>query len=74
MVDLEPVVEADDIAFLKAAIERHLKFTGSAKAARLLADWSANVKKFVKVFPKDFRKVVEQRKQATKGAVAAAAS
>jgi glutamate synthase (NADPH) large chain len=74
MVDLEPVVEADDIAFLKAAIERHLKFTGSAKAARLLADWAANVKKFVKVFPKDFRKVVEQRKQAAKGAVAAAAS
>ncbi len=66
MVDLvEP--EAEDLATLKSLLEEHVARTGSAKAKRLLADWSATTKKFVKVFPREFRRVLEERAMRERG-------
>jgi len=62
MVDLEQLVEADDIAALKERIESHAALTGSPKAKALLTDWKASTKKFVKVFPREFRRVLIERK------------
>ncbi len=59
MVDLDPVGNPDDIATLKEMIESHGRHTGSPVAKRLLASWSESVKKFVKVFPKDLKRVYE---------------
>jgi glutamate synthase domain-containing protein 2/glutamate synthase domain-containing protein 1/glutamate synthase domain-containing protein 3 len=56
LVGLEPV-EREDAAALRALIEEHLERTGSAVAARLLADWSPGL--FVKVMPHDLKRALE---------------
>jgi len=63
MVDLDPVSDPDDIAELKAMIERHAKYTGSLVAERVLSGWDALLSKFVKVFPKDYKRVLEAEKR-----------
>jgi glutamate synthase domain-containing protein 2/glutamate synthase domain-containing protein 3/glutamate synthase domain-containing protein 1 len=58
MVDLELVTEERDIVELKGLIRRHLEYTGSPKAARILEDWEASQPFFVKVFPMEYRRVL----------------
>ena len=36
----------------------HVRFTGSTVAARLLADWDAAKGRFVKVIPRDYKRVL----------------
>ncbi len=64
MVGLEPV-EAEDIAELKTLIENHAINTKSTRAAQILSDWDASLKKFVKVMPKDYKRMLEKIKEAT---------
>jgi glutamate synthase (NADPH/NADH) large chain/glutamate synthase (ferredoxin) len=62
MVDLEQVsLETDEVEVLKELITSHAKLTGSAKAKQLLTSWEANLKKFVKVFPREYRRVLLER-------------
>jgi glutamate synthase (NADPH/NADH) large chain len=63
MVDLEPLVEAEDEARLKRLIENHARYTGSKRAAELLADWAKSRAKFVKVFPKEYRRALAELAQ-----------
>ena len=63
MADLEPVTDPEDIAILKGLIEDHKKFTGSTPAANILADWDSALKRFKKIMPRDYRRVLEERKQ-----------
>ena len=44
-------LDDDDRAFLRDVVERHSQLTGSAVAARLLADWETSVELFRKVMP-----------------------
>src|SRR5271169_1317842 len=62
MVDLDPVDAEDDAKFLREVVERHHAETGSAVAARLLADWDAG--RFTKVMPKDYKRVLSAASQA----------
>ena len=39
-------------------IERHRDLTGSKRAAEILADWSRFRTRFVKVFPKEYRRAL----------------
>ena len=39
-------------------VERHLLFTGSARARALLADWDGALARFVKITPKDYRRAL----------------
>jgi glutamate synthase (NADPH/NADH) large chain len=57
MVELEPVTGEDD-EWLRATIERHGEFTGSAVAERVLNAWTVEVAKFRKVMPRDYKKVL----------------
>ena len=57
MVELEPVESAEDISDLKELVSEHLQNTQSDVAARLLADWSAAVQRFVKVMPVDYKRM-----------------
>ena len=70
MVDLEPVVEPEDVHELRGLIQMHLRYTGSANAKRVLDGWDMLLPKFVKVYPKDYRRVIEARKRAEAEAVA----
>ena len=64
MVELEPVVALEDKQMLRTLIEAHLKYTGSAKASRILKAWEAFLPKFVKVMPVDYKRVLQERKAA----------
>src|SRR5690348_806039 len=61
MVDLDQV-EEDDAKFLREVTERHYAETGSAVAARLLADWDPG--RFTKVMPQDYKRVLSAASQA----------
>ncbi|MDX6466112.1 MAG: glutamate synthase large chain, partial [Gaiellaceae bacterium] len=58
LVALEPL-EKGDVATLRDLVEEHEARTGSAVAARLLADWTAALGAIVKVMPHDYRKALE---------------
>lgn len=62
MVDLEPVLKGEDIAFIYNLIKRHVDCTDSQYAARIIRDWEEMLPKFVKVFPVDYKKVLERMK------------
>ena len=47
-----------DAERLRILIERHLLFTGSARARTLLDNWEAELKNFVKVMPRDYRRAL----------------
>ncbi|MBY6677410.1 glutamate synthase large subunit [Rhodococcus sp. BP-332] len=57
LVDIEEL-QGDEFAWLKDAITRHRDETGSEVAERILADWSQQVNHFVKVMPRDYKKVL----------------
>jgi glutamate synthase (NADPH/NADH) large chain len=63
MVELEKLEDDDDIAELKALIEKHAQYTDSPVAQRLLADWPKALGKFVKVMPSDYKRVLLARKE-----------
>jgi len=58
LVDLELVIDDRDIEELREMISRHLKYTGSKKAAEILDNWDACLPLFVKVFPMEYRRVL----------------
>ena len=57
-------LDGDDRAFLRDVVERHGELTGSAVAARLLADWDSSVEQFRKVMPLDYQRVLRVMSQA----------
>ncbi len=61
MVDLDPVESDEDIAELFELIECHQKYTGSTVAGRIINDWPRSVQNFVKVMPRDYKRVLEER-------------
>jgi glutamate synthase (ferredoxin) len=64
MVGLEALSDPEEIADLRQAIENHAQYTGSAKGRQVLADWAAMLPKFVKVMPKDYKRVLQAIKDA----------
>jgi glutamate synthase (ferredoxin) len=64
MVGLETLTDPEEIADLRESIERHVKYTRSTKGSKVLADWTAMVPKFVKVMPKDYKRVLQAIKDA----------
>jgi len=86
MVDLEPVLaeseqqaklsrdlwhlgEADEVV-LRRMIEKHAAYTGSRRAQLLLDTWSEARAKFVKVFPKEYRRALGELAEANRKAAA----
>jgi glutamate synthase (NADPH) large chain len=74
MVDLEPVLsEAEqeaklarefwhggqaDETLLKRLLDNHARYTGSAVARRILDTWPASRSRFVKVFPREYKRAL----------------
>jgi glutamate synthase (ferredoxin) len=58
MVDLLPLEEEEDIAEVRDLITRHVRFTQSALGQEILDHWSDRVKEFVKVLPRDYRRMM----------------
>jgi glutamate synthase (NADPH/NADH) large chain len=60
MVDLD-AVEADDIISLKKLIQDHYQYTGSTVAKFVLDDFENQLRHFVKVFPKDYKRALNSK-------------
>jgi glutamate synthase (NADPH/NADH) large chain len=58
-IEFESLSE-EDIADLKATIEKHVLYTDSKKGASLLTDWNASIKNFVKVMPTEYKKALKR--------------
>jgi glutamate synthase (NADPH) large chain len=60
MVDLEPVIDEGDKAFLHALIGNHARYTQSPYSSKILADWTEMLPRFVKVMPIDYRRALDR--------------
>jgi glutamate synthase domain-containing protein 3 len=56
-VDLEPLAESEDVALVLRLIQRHVRFTNSKLAARVLESWESVAPAFIKVLPRDYKRV-----------------
>jgi len=62
MVDLDPL-DDDDAIELNQMIAKHAGYTGSTVAKAILANWAEILPKFVKVIPKDYKRVLAATKR-----------
>ncbi len=58
MVGIEKLEDKKEIAALRAMIQKHFDYTQSTKAKAVLANWDKMVPKFVKVMPKDYKRML----------------
>ena len=58
MVGIEKLEDAKEIAAVRAMIQKHLDYTKSERAKQVLANWDKSVPKFVKVMPKDYKRML----------------
>jgi glutamate synthase domain-containing protein 3 len=72
LVELEEVTDADDDE-LRSLITEHAARTGSLVARKLLATWERERERFIKVMPRDYKRVLEQRRIEAEAAQEAAA-
>ena len=61
LVELGPVVEAEDVALLRDAIVRHARYSGSALALRVLRTWEETLPHFVRVMPIEYKAIRAQQ-------------
>jgi glutamate synthase (ferredoxin) len=58
MVGLEALEDAAEIAEVKALVQTHADYTHSDLAWRVLIRWDELLPRFVKVMPKDYKRVL----------------
>ncbi len=58
MVDLETIADDDDL-LLKHLLTRHVELTGSTVAQKLLTQWNETISRFVKIMPRDYKRVLQ---------------
>jgi glutamate synthase (ferredoxin) len=64
-VGLEKLQDAAEIEDVRQMIQRHADYTRSQRAFKILALWDTMVSKFVKVMPRDYKRMLECIKRAT---------
>ena len=66
LVALEEIDTLEEKELVYGFIQEHVEMTGSPVGQRMLENWEAEHKKFVKVFPHDYKRVLEERAAAKK--------
>ena len=64
LVELETLESLEDLELVHDLMTRHVQHTGSDYAARFLEDWTTTARLFVKVMPRDYKRVLNAQKQA----------
>ncbi|HXV28676.1 MAG TPA: glutamate synthase subunit alpha, partial [bacterium] len=59
MVELSSLESPEEIKELRDMIERHFRYTKSDRARQVLDLWEEMIPKFVKVLPKDYKRVLQ---------------
>jgi glutamate synthase (NADPH/NADH) large chain len=65
MVDLD-LIDEEDENLLHNMIDKHYQFTNSTVAKFILNDFENQLKNFVKVFPKDYKRILTEKKEVVK--------
>ncbi|MEN8160871.1 MAG: glutamate synthase large subunit, partial [Myxococcota bacterium] len=65
-VDLDPPT-AEDLEDLQRLVRRHFQYTRSRRADEVLRKWDTMAPRFVKVFPKDYKRALGDRLAAESG-------
>ncbi|MED6219382.1 glutamate synthase [NADH] [Stylosanthes scabra] len=75
LVDLDKVEEEEDILTLRMLIQQHQRHTDSVHAKEVLSDFENLIPKFIKVFPREYKRVLAGMKseEASKNASSPAA-
>jgi glutamate synthase domain-containing protein 2/glutamate synthase domain-containing protein 3 len=60
MVELGGIPSGKDVDTVRTLLEAHLKYTASTVAKKILSHWDKEVKKFVRVMPLEYKRVLEQ--------------
>ena len=63
MVDLDEL-DDEDIDWLRGIVTMHMEETGSPVAEHILSKWWRNIGSFIKIFPKDYKRVLEAQRDA----------
>jgi glutamate synthase (ferredoxin) len=58
MVDIGPLDEPEEIAAVRAMVERHALYTKSQRARQVLEEWDALVPHFVRIMPRDYQRML----------------
>ena len=61
MVELESLEDETSIAEILRLLELHHEYTDSPLASAIMQDWDNSLKKFVKVMPIDYKRVMNER-------------
>jgi glutamate synthase (ferredoxin) len=64
MVTIEELEDPEEINEVKEMIQRHLNYTQSKRAELVLNNWEEMSGKFVKVIPKDYKRMIQAIKRA----------
>jgi glutamate synthase (ferredoxin) len=65
-VDLEPLT-SEDLELVQRMVRRHFQYTRSKKADEVLRKWDTYAPRFVRVFPKDYKRALTDRLAAGSG-------
>jgi glutamate synthase (ferredoxin) len=63
MVKLFPLEDLEEIEQVRGLVRKHAEYTRSERSWKVLALWDELVPRFVKVYPNDYRRVIETQKQ-----------
>jgi glutamate synthase (ferredoxin) len=63
MVQLFPLEDEEDVAEVRTLLRKFHAYTGSDRPLRFLNDWEQHGPKFVKVYPNDYRRVLQTQKR-----------
>ena len=60
MIDFDELVQ-EDVLKIKEMIQQHHEYTHSRLALELLNDWDNVIRNFVKVMPKEYKRVLKEK-------------
>nr|MBO2482999.1 glutamate synthase large subunit [Bacillaceae bacterium] len=60
MADAEPLDDPEEIEEVRRLLHNHWKYTGSRKAAAVLRNWKEWQDRWVKVIPREYKKILRQ--------------
>ena len=60
LVDVSHGLDKNDAERIFFLLTRHLKYTGSGQAEKIIRDWAGYLPKFVKVMPVEYRRALKE--------------
>jgi glutamate synthase (ferredoxin) len=66
-IDIGDPLDDDDIEAIQRMLRGHFKYTRSEKADEVMRKWETYAPKFVKVFPRDYKRALSDRIAAGSG-------